>query len=338
MKLPGIKDLPISGKNILLRTNYDVPLKEGRILDNSRIEESLPTIKYLLKKKAKVVILSHLGRPQGKKDPALSLKPVIKILNESLGKKVKLVDQVSFDQPLVLRENLRFDPGEKANNLVFAKKLVQEADYYINDAFACSHRHHASIVAVPKLLPKKHSAFGLDFLEEFTSLNKVRLKPKRPLVVILGGKKKDKLKLVENLESWADWILIGGKLIDYDGISDLVSRRKIEGKLAHSGDDITPPTIKKFKEIIKQAKTIVWSGPLGFYENPEFEKGTKEIAQVVVKSGAFSVVGGGDTEAAFSRFGLVDKVDYVSSGGGAMLTFLAKGTLPGIEAIKETYG
>lgn len=346
MKLPSIKELPVANKKVLLRTNYDVPLTvDSRVVDETRIEESLPTINYLLSQKAKIIIITHLDRPGGKVVPGLSLEPIVKRLKvmldkvkiefsqEVLGEKTKRIAAELKSKEILLLENLRFDPGEEANDDNFAKSLAGLADFYINDAFAVSHRQHASIATLPQFLP---SAFGLDFLKEAEILSKVRENPKRPMVVILGGAKKSKIKAAKKLTSWADYILVGGKLITYDGVPEIIDyHQKILGSLTKEGEDITIKTVKKFKEVIAKAKTIVWSGPMGAYENKKFERGTKEVAKAVVSSRAYTVVGGGDTEAALTKFGLVDKVDYISSGGGAMFEFLAEGTLPGIEAIKK---
>jgi len=223
--------------------------------------------------------------------------------------------------------------------LDFARELASLADFYVNEAFACSHREHASVVGVPKFfspLPAGGRAFGFDFLKEIEILSKIREKPVRPVVLLLGGVKEDKIDYAKKLAAWADWILVGGKLVEYDGIPQLAKHPKILAHLIKSGQDITMETVKKFKEIVLQGRTIVWAGPMGNFYDKRYERGTKEIAQAVVESGAFSVVGGGDTEVALSRFGLDKKISFISSGGGAMLEFLAEGTLPGIEAIKSS--
>ena len=317
-KLPSFKDLRInSGQTVLLRTNYDVPLKNGEVINTSRIDESLPTIDYLLKKKAKIIIISHLGRPGGEVVPELSLKPVEKIINSLLqSKEVELL------------ENLRFDPREEKNEESFAKELAGLADFYINDAFACSHRKHASIIGLPRFLP---SAFGSDFLREVEMLNKVRNDPNRPLVVILGGIKKDKIELVNKLIDWADFILIGGKLPKF--VNRSYPEKVMIADLTPEGKDITIKSTQAFGEIILKAKTIVWAGPLGLVEEEKFLKGTEKIAQFLIESSAFKVIGGGDTEAVLAKLNLKQKIDYISSGGGAMFDFLTKETLPGIEAI-----
>lgn len=344
MKLPSLKDLGLVKKTVLLRADYDVPLdQDGRVADASRIEGSLPTIKHLISQKAKIIIIAHLDRPGGKVVKGLSLKPVAEKLNLLLGREVSLSAQVLGEKTeravkelkpkeILLLENLRFDPREVEDNKGFAKKLASLAEVYINDAFAASHRRHASVVGVPRYLP---SAAGLDLIKEIDTLTNILQKPRRPVVVILGGIKKSKTEAARKMLGWADSILVGGKLVLYDGIPKLLGRKKVSGHLRRRGEDITAESIEKFEEEIAKAGTIIWSGPMGAYEKEEFSQGTRRIAQAVVDSGAYTVVGGGDTEAALTKFGLVEKIDYISSGGGAMLFFLSKGTLPGIEAIKK---
>jgi len=356
MKLPSVKDLKVKGKRVLLRVNYDVPLRKipnsppvqrtGKfqipnfaVEDGTRIEESLATIKWLLENGAKIIIVSHLGRPGGKRVPELSLGPVAKWLiknlkfkTEKLQLKIKNFSVFRITDDFFLLENIRFWPEEEENNLDFARKLASLADFYVNEAFACSHRKHASIVGVLKFFPPQNLSFGLDFLKEIEILSKIREKPKRPLVLLLGGVKEDKIDYAKKLAKWADWILVGGKLVEYDGIPQLAKHPKVLAELIKNGQDITPGTIEKFKKIIFEAKTVVWAGPMGNFYDKRYETGTKEIAQAVAESGAFTVVGGGDTEAALSKFGLTRKIGFISSGGGAMLEFLSSGTLAGIEA------
>lgn len=343
MNLPSISDLKIKGKKVLLRTNYDVPLEKGKVIDPTRIEESLSTVNYLLNQDPEeIIILSHLGRPEGKIVPKLGLKPVACWLADILKLKVnkprfrlKNFSGFKLGEKIVLLENLRFFPEEEKNDFKFAKELASLADFYVNEAFACSHRAHASIVGVPSFFSFSQKAFGFDFLKEVEVLSKVRQKPERPLVLLLGGEKKDKIEYAKKLVKWADWILVGGRLIEYDEIPNILAHPKIVGSLIKDGQDITIETAKKFAEIIRQAKTVVWAGPMGNFYQEGHERGTKIIAETIVESGVFSVVGGGDTEVALSRFGLTGKINFISSGGGAMLEFLAEGTLPGIKAILE---
>jgi phosphoglycerate kinase len=344
MKLPSIKDFDLTGKTVLLRTDYDVPLdQDGRVVDTTRIEDSLSTIKLLLSQKAKIIILAHLDRPGGQVVPGLSLKPVAEKLNLFLDKEIHLSSEVLGEKTdlainelkprgILLLENLRFDTREVRNDRGFAKKLASLGEFYINNAFAVCHRRHASVVGVPPFLP---SAAGLDLIEEVKTLNQVLENPRRPVVVILGGVKPSKIEEAKKLVGWADYLLVGGKLVLYDGLPKLIDHEKVSGHLKRDGEDITMESIKEFEQIIAKAGTIIWSGPMGAYEKKEFSRGTRRIAEAVVKSAAYTVVGGGDTEAALTDFGLVKKIDYVSSGGSAMLGFLASGTLPGIEAIMK---
>lgn len=344
MRLPSVKDLDLTNKTVLLRADYDVPLdQDGRVADATRIEDSLPTIKHLTSQKAKIIIITHLDRPGGKVVKSLSLKSVAEKLSllldrevglsaEVLGKKTERAIKELKQGRILLLENLRFDPREERNDRGFAQKLASLADVYINDAFAASHRRHASVVGIPRYLP---SAAGLDLLKEVDTLSNILQKPRRPVVVILGGVKRSKVEAVRKMVGWADYILVGGKLVLYNGIPQLIDHEKVSGHLKRKGEDITMKSVKEFEKIIAKAGTIIWSGPMGAYEKEEFSRGTKKIAQAVVDSGAYTVVGGGDTEAALTKFGLVDKIDYISSGGGAMLFFLAEKTLPGIEAIHK---
>jgi len=284
-----------------------------------------------------------LGRPGGKNIPELSLRPAAEKLKEILNIKYKISNihiknkkflGFKLSENLILLENIRFWSEEEENNLDFAKELASLADFYVNEAFACSHRKHASIVGVTKFFPPQNRAFGFDFLKEIEVLSRIREKPERPVVLLLGGTKEDKITYAQKLVTWADWILVGGKLVEYDSIPQIAKHPKILADLIKSGQDITMEAVEKFKEIIFKAKTIVWAGPMGNFYDKRYERGTKEIAQAVVESGAFSVVGGGDTEVALTRFGFDKKISFISSGGGAMLEFLAEGTLPGIEVIK----
>ncbi|MBM3205482.1 phosphoglycerate kinase [Candidatus Shapirobacteria bacterium] len=333
INLPHVKDLPLGQKRVLLRTNYDIPLEKGQLVDTSRIDESLTTLNFLLKKQAQVVILSHLGRPGGKTKPELSLKPVATYLSGLLKRKIILfskLEEIDNTQPVVMLENLRFFKGEENNDVSFSKRIATLGDFFINEAFACSHRPHASIIGLPQFLT---SAFGFDFIKEVEVLTQVYRQARRPLVLVLGGVKADKIHLAHQLVGWADKILIGGKIVQGKEAQKILDHKNVIGTLIRDKNDITMETIQEFKKIIAQAGTVIWAGPMGQYEEKKWEQGTREIAQAVVQSGAFTVIGGGDTEAALSRFGLTQKVNFISSGGGAMFEFLVQGTLPGIEAV-----
>jgi phosphoglycerate kinase len=356
MELPDVRDFDLRGKTVLLRTDYDVPMKTknlpaGRqetggkkqtwlVADETRIEDSLKTIKLLLAREVKVVILAHLGRPGGEFVPELSLGPVAKTLSRLMGKNVPLIqykDLATLPQKeIVLLENMRFDPREedkdKSKRRALAKELAKIGDSYIDDAFGTCHRINASIVDLPSFLP--HAA-GLDLLGEVAFLSSVRKKPRRPVVVLLGGVKRSKLKTVNRLLDWVDLVLIGGKLADYPEVEKLKDHRREVAILTKSGEDVTIESAEKFVDQVKQAGTIIWSGPLGKVEDSRFEKGTKIFAEAMAESKALTVIGGGDTEAVLTRFKVVDRIDYVSSGGGAMLAFFAKGDLPGLKALRK---
>ena len=287
-----------------------------------RIKSSEETLNYLKEKGAEIIIISHKDRPGGKVDESLSLKPFQPIFDK-WGARVE--------------ENLRFDQGEEKNNTEFAKKLAGMGEVYVNESFANSHREHASIVGIPALLP--HAA-GMRFVEEVINLSKVFDSPKKPVVVIISGIKKDKVEMARQLSEIADKVLVGGRLPEYMGDEGLVSVRVrgeneklIIGNLNMDKEDITLHTIERFKEEIAKAGTIVLAGVLGKYEDPGHIQGTREIFEAVGDSSAFKVAGGGDTEMALTMFGLTGKFDWISVGGGAMLEFLAKKTLPGIEAL-----
>ena len=319
------KDFDVRGKRVLVRADFNVPLSEqGEILDDFRIRETLPTIKYLLKREAKVILMSHLGDPGGKFVKELQLNPVAERLTELLGQNVELL------------ENLRFNPGEESNDENFAKELAQKGDIYINDAFGACHREHASIVGVPKFLP---SGAGFLLEREVASLTKLKTNPEKPLVAIIGGAKVEtKVRVINKISEKAKFVLISG-LIGKGVVGQKITL-KYPDKIVFpvdetgGGKDIGPETIRLFKEKIAQAKTIFWNGPLGKIEEEEFTKGTAEIAQAIAQSKAFSVVGGGETVEFITKLGLVEKFSHVSSGGGAMLTFLSGDKLPGLEALK----
>lgn len=320
MDLPKLTDLNVSGKKVLLRLDLDTEPDPNDL----RIKASGQTLDYLKEKGAEIIILAHKGRPDGKADESLSLKPF----------------QTIFDKwGARVEENLRFDPGEESNSPDFAKKLASLGDVFVNEAFASSHREHASIVGLPKLLP--HAA-GFRFEKETENLSKVLNDPKRPVVFLLSGVKEDKLSYLEGIKRFADKVLIGGRLPDYMGDEKLVSVRSrgekdqvIVGNLVMDKEDITLNTIDRFIEEINKAGTIVVSGPLGKYEEEGHRQGTEKVLVAVASSNAFKIAGGGDTEKIIGELKIGDKFDWISVGGGAMLEFLVNKTLPGIEALSE---
>lgn len=322
MNLPRITDLDVTNKKVLVRLDLDIKTFNENDL---RLKAATKTLDYLKDKASEIIIISHKGRPNGIFDEKLSLKPFQQIFDK-WGARVE--------------ENLRFDKGESLDFArdweaqEFAKKLATLADVYINDAFASSHRNHASIVGVPKLLP---SAFGFRFLEEVENLSKDF---ESPVVVVISGIKKDKVEMAKKLAKIYDKVLVGGQLPEYFGDEALESVRNqnsnlIIGNLTQDKEDITLNTISKFKEELSKAGTVILAGVLGRYEDEGHMQGTKEIFDFVSKLTAFKIAGGGDTETAIGRLSLADRFDWISVGGGAMLTFLTSKTLPAIEAIKN---
>ena len=328
----SIKNVRLEGKKVLLRSDFDLPMKDKVIEDDTRLEISSKTIKFV-EKAEKVILIGHLGRPAFNEDKyslQIIKKPLQKLINE----------EISFSSSyekipegkIILIENLRFFPGEEGNDLDFAKKLAFLADLYVNDCFAVSHRNHASIVGIPKLLP---SYAGLNLEKEVEILDRVLRNPQRPLVALIGGAKiETKLPIIENLAKICDSVLIGGRLpleilsrnyislLKNVFIADLKERKDIDDK-----------SIDLFVSLIKGAKTIVWNGPMGVFEEEKFSIGTKKIAKAVAESKAFSIVGGGETIAALVFFGYTSKIKHLSMGGGAMLDFLAGKELPGLKAL-----
>jgi len=391
-----IKEAKIQNKKVLLRCDFNVDIDEkGKIIDDFRIKKAIPTIKYLLENKNKVIILSHLGRPKPQTSfsrffskKQYSLKPIAIHLSKLLGKKVTLIPNFkSFwaqrkikrlvPGEIVLLENLRYFEGEEKNDESFAKHLSKIGEVYVNDAFGASHRNHASIVSLPKFLP---SFVGLLFEEEIKNLEPIIKNPERPLVIIVGGKKVDtKVPIIGRLLNLSDHLLIGGKiantilagkgyaigkfLIDpkirqiideieltnpkiHLPVDGVVSLKEIDQDYVHIAAvgrirreeecfDIGPETTNIFLSIIKEAKTIVWNGPLGLTERKEFTKGSLKVAEAITRSGARSIIGGGDTIKFANKHRLLERFNFVSTGGGAMLDFLAYGSLPGIEALNK---
>ncbi|MCJ7805809.1 phosphoglycerate kinase [Patescibacteria group bacterium] len=319
MNLPSVQNLEVSGKKVLVRADLDVPDEE-----DFRLRALAPTLKFLSDNGAGITLIGHRGRPNGVKVESLGLKPIEERLR-------KIVREVEFS----VLENLRFDPGEEANDSDFAKKLAENGELYVNEAFAASHRVHASIVGLPKLLP--HAA-GFRFCQEVEKLSVIFENPKRPIVVILGGSKEDKLDLIKPLAEIADKLLIGGRIPDYMGFEGSIrtigpNEKIVTANLVMDKEDMTINSIERFENEIEKAKTIVIAGPMGKYEDKGHRQGTERIFKKVASSSAHKITGGGDSNVVVSMYNLEDKFDWISVGGGAMLEFLAKQTLPGIEAL-----
>jgi phosphoglycerate kinase len=409
-------DLDVQGKRVFVRVDFNVPLeeKEGRmvITDETRIRETLPTLQTLISNGAKVILASHLGRPDGQVVPSMSLAPVAARLSELLTKRVQFVEDcvgpvveqaVAGMQPgdVILLENVRFYPGEEKNDPEFAEKLAAVADVYVNDAFGTAHRAHASTEGVARIVAKRggRCAAGLLIARELRFLGDELENPERPFVVILGGAKvSDKIQVIDRLLEKADAILIGGamaytfklaqgaqvglSLVEKDktdialkalakakerGIKfllpldnivatpvdsgkkdkkgrpkmDLTQPRVNEGDnipATEEGVDIGPATVKAYSELLATAKTILWNGPMGIFEDSRFAEGTFAVARAVAaatEKGAKSIIGGGDSVKAINKAGLGDRVTFMSTGGGASLEFLEGKVLPGVAALQD---
>lgn len=337
MNLPKLTDFDVSGKRVLVRLDLDVDD------DYSRLEFAEETLDFLVGNMAKTIIIGHKGRPEGEKIPELSLAPLAAVLGGVVGERVNFFHDVTgyevkkkvealSEGEILLLENLRFEKGEEENDEGFAKNLADLGEIYVNEAFAVSHRPHTSIVGVPRFLP--HAA-GFRFVSEVETLRKVLETPQRPVVLVIGGIKEDKVEYIKNFTRTADKILVGGRLPIYFGEENPDPDKVIMAKLTPDTEDITLNTIERFKEEIAKAGTIVVAGVQGKYEDEGHRQGTLEVFNAIAASKAFRIAGGGDAEAAITEFGLNSTFDWISVGGGAMLEFLTKGTLPGIEALKE---
>jgi phosphoglycerate kinase len=342
-----IKGLKLKDKKVIVRCDFDVPLfKEGGISDDYRIRQAIPTILHLIQNQAKVILIGHLGRPKGQVVEELRVDSVAEKLSELLNRPVvKLDNCVGADVTaaagkmkagdVVVLENLRFHKEEEENDEKFAKSLAELGDIYINNAFANSHRKHASMVGIPKFLP---SAAGFALAKEVEILGGLAGNSEKPLVIIIGGAKieETKINLIEKFSDSADSFILGGLI--YNEIKEKqIKFSRPEKIIFPAGDlkalDINQESIKIFQEKIYKAKTIFWNGPFGKTENKEYMAGTQAIAWAITESGAFSVAGGGDTVNFINKIGFFDKFSHVSTGGGAMMAFLSGEKLPGLEAL-----
>jgi phosphoglycerate kinase len=341
LKLPrSVEEADVAGLRVLTRVDFNVPLGDGRVADDTRIRAALPTIELVLDNgAAQVVLMSHLGRPKGP-DPSCSLKPVEARLRELLP-----------DERIRLLENTRFDPRETQNDGSYARELAANGDLFVNDAFGSAHRAHASTVGVAHVLP---SYAGLLLLRELKELGSLLEAPERPFVAILGGAKvEDKIGVLRSLGEQADTVLIGGKMAEeverdagYELPEDVVAASAFEAEAESKvvawdkvpdgwlGLDIGPQTRERFAAHIAEARTVFWNGPMGVFEWPRFAKGTKAVAEAVAAAAeARTVVGGGDSVRAVEELGVADRIDWISTGGGASLEFLEGQELPGVAVI-----
>lgn len=393
----SLRDLSLKGKRVLVRVDFNVPLKDGKITDDTRIRASLPTIQYILNHGAIPILMSHLGRPDAKKDDKYTLKPCAERLSQLLNKEVKMAPDcvgkevesiVKSLKPgdILLLENLRFHKGEEkpSEDPSLVENLAKLGDVYVNDAFGTAHRAHASTALITKYFPHK-SASGFLLEKEIEYLGKHLLNPKRPFYAVLGGAKlSTKLKVIESLLNKADLLLIGGAMAntflkaggysigaslyenDYIAKAEQILKNQSQSKCkillpvdlvvtAHidphaksriiaveegvpekdQAVDIGPKTITLFSEQLKKAETVFWNGPLGVFECEPFAKGTRAIAQTLSLLKATTIVGGGDSIAALEQAHLAEKIDHISTGGGATLEYIELGTLPGIEALSN---
>lgn len=328
----------------MARFDFNVPLEKGEVVDDYRIGQAVPTIEWLVEKGARVVLASHLGRPGGKKVSFLSLSPVqealllwldrsVVLADDCIGKKIEKWTKEMKKGEILLLENLRFREGEEEGDKRFGKRLARLGDIYINEAFSVSHRAHASLVWPPRLLP---SGVGLLFEKEVRNLSRVTEEPERPVVGIVGGAKvKSKGQFLDKLLEKADLLLAGGKVGEVLKKDKSLKDKNIlfpRDGVGEDGNvfDIGPETIDVFKEEIRKAGTVFWAGPMGKFEDERYARGTKEVGKAVAESKAFTVVGGGDT-VSFIREKKIEGFNHVSTGGGAMLYFLAEGTLPALK-------
>ena len=387
-----MKDLDLKGKRVFCRVDFNVPMEDGKVTDDTRIRAAVPTIEYLIEQGAKVILASHLGRPKGEVNEDMRLAATgvrlsellhkeVKSLDESIGEKVEQEISAMQEGDIVLLENVRFHPGEEKNDEELAKAFAALADVFVNDAFGAAHRAHASTAGIASHLT---SVSGLLLEKELEVLGKALSEPDRPFTAIIGGAKvKDKIGVIDHLLDKVDNLLIGGglsytfiKAQGYEIGNSLVEEDKLE--LAQSfiekakqkgvkfylpvdatvanefskdadtksvkieeipadwmGLDIGPETAALYADVIKNSKLIIWNGPMGVFEMPAFENGTKSVAQAMAETSGYTVIGGGDSAAAVEKFHVADKMDHISTGGGASLEFMEGKDLPGVSALTD---
>jgi phosphoglycerate kinase len=394
VRLRTVDAAQVEGRRVLVRDDFNVPLDDqGRVTDDLRVRASLPTLRHLVDRRAKVICCSHLGRPKGKRVDKYSLEPVAGVLGDRLGLPVAFVDDVAGEQAaqaaaelapgqVLLLQNLRFEPGEEANDPAFAERLAALAELYVDDAFGAAHRAHASVVGVAERLP---AYAGFLLAAEVKELSRLLEGPDSPFVAVLGGSKvSDKLAVLSNLLGRVDTLVIGGGMCftflaaqghgvgdslfepdKVDAVRELLARAGREGKgillptdvvvaddfaenarhrtvpasgieSGWRGLDIGPETAAAFAAAVRDARTVFWNGPMGVFEWPAFAAGTRAVAEAVASTDAYTVVGGGDSAAALAQFGLAEKVDHLSTGGGASLELLEGKTLPGVAVLADS--
>lgn len=392
MNKKSVRDVEVTGKRVFVRVDFNVPLEDGKITDDTRIRETLPTIKFLIENGAKVILASHMGRPKGEFVDSLRLTPAANRLSELLGKPVAKADEAVGEAvkaeieklnngDVLVLENVRFYPGEEKNDPELAKQFAELADLFVNDAFGAAHRAHASTEGIAHHLP---AVSGLLMEKELSVLGKALSNPERPFTAIIGGSKvKDKIDVIDNLLNLADNVLIGGgltytffkaqgheiglSLLDESKMDvalsfiekakklgknfllpeDIVITKEFspdaETKIVNideipadwEGIDIGPKTRAKYAEVIKNSKLVVWNGPMGVFEIEPFSHGTRQVAEACAATEGYTVIGGGDSAAAAEKFNLADKMDHISTGGGASLEFMEGKALPGVVALND---
>ncbi|KMY51770.1 phosphoglycerate kinase [Peribacillus loiseleuriae] len=392
MNKKSIKDINVAGKRVFCRVDFNVPMQDGQITDETRIRAALPTIQHLIDAGAKVILASHLGRPEGQVVEELRLTPVAKRLSELLGKDVRKTDEAygpsvsaeiskMEDGDVLLLENVRFYPGEEKNEAELAKSFAELADVYVNDAFGAAHRAHASTEGIANYIP---AVAGLLMEKELEVLSKALSNPERPFTAIIGGAKvKDKIGVIENLLEKVDNLIIGGglaytfvksegheigkSLLEADKIElaqSYIQKAKEKGVNLYmpvdvivaddfgpdvnnkvvaidsipadwEALDIGPKTREIYTDVINNSKLVIWNGPMGVFELDIFANGTKQVAQALADSSAYSIIGGGDSAAAAEKFKLADKMSHISTGGGASLEFMEGKELPGVVALND---
>lgn len=392
MNKKSVRDVEVAGKRVFVRVDFNVPLENGKITDDTRIRETLPTIKFLIEGGAKVILASHLGRPAGQVVEELRLTPAAERLSELLGKPVVKANEVVGDAvkaqvaalqagEVLLLENVRFEAGEEKNDPELAKQLAELADLFVNDAFGAAHRAHASTEGIAHLLP---AVSGLLVEKELDVLGKALNNPERPFTAIVGGSKvKDKIDVINKMIEIADNILIGGglsytflkaqgnevgkSLLDNSKLDltlEFIEKAKKLGKNLYlpvdivvtddfsadantqivgvdgipadwEGIDIGPKTREIYADVIKNSKLVVWNGPMGVFEIEPFSHGTRAVAQACAETAGYTVIGGGDSAAAAEKFHLAERMDHISTGGGASLEFMEGKALPGVVALND---
>jgi phosphoglycerate kinase len=393
MSKKTIRDIDVNGKKVFCRVDFNVPMKDGNVTDDTRIRAALPTIKYLTERGAKVILASHLGRPKGQVVEELRLDAVAQHLSQLLNVEVLKTDEAHgeevneaigqlSDGGILLLENVRFYPGEEKNDLTLAKEFANLADIYVNDAFGAAHRAHASTAGIAQYIP---AVAGLLMEKELDVLGRALSTPERPFTAIIGGAKvKDKIDVIDNLLDKVDNLIIGGGLAytfikarGYEVGNSLLEEDKIDTALRfikkaeengvklllsedvvvaddfsndanikivdienipsdYEGLDIGPKTIETYEKVISESKLVIWNGPMGVFEMESFANGTRSVANALANAtNTYTVIGGGDSAAAVEKFNVADKMDHISTGGGASLEFMEGKELPGVVALND---